>query len=110
MFCAGFPSGGKDACYGDSGGPIFEVRDGQPVQVGVISSGYGCARPDFSGVYSRVSGAYDWIQDTMKKLNQGDTSGCGGGSSVLGYSSRCIGQLHYGFRIKTIRRYIWDIK
>jgi trypsin len=80
MFCAGFTSGGKDSCQGDSGGPIFEVRDGQPVQVGVVSFGEGCARPNKSGVYARVSGAYDWIQSTMKKLNEGDTSGCSGGS------------------------------
>jgi trypsin len=80
MFCAGFASGGKDSCQGDSGGPIFEVLEGIPVQVGVVSFGEGCARPDRSGVYSRVSGAYDWIQSTMTKLDQGDTSGCLGGS------------------------------
>jgi trypsin len=79
MFCAGNTSGGKDSCQGDSGGPIFEVRSGKPVQVGIVSFGEGCARPNRSGVYSRVSGAYDWIQTTMAKLNNGDTSGCRGG-------------------------------
>jgi hypothetical protein len=79
MFCAGEKSGGKDSCQGDSGGPIFEIRGGTPVQLGVVSFGEGCARPNRSGVYSRVSGAYDWIQTTMVKLNNGDTSGCRGG-------------------------------
>eukprot|EP00545_Synedropsis_sp_CCMP1620_P003094 CAMPEP_0119014758 /NCGR_PEP_ID=MMETSP1176-20130426/10374_1 /TAXON_ID=265551 /ORGANISM="Synedropsis recta cf, Strain CCMP1620" /LENGTH=266 /DNA_ID=CAMNT_0006967997 /DNA_START=30 /DNA_END=827 /DNA_ORIENTATION=+ len=54
--CAGFTSGGKDSCQGDSGGPIFEMRNGEPVQVGVVSYGDGCARPNKSGVYARVSG------------------------------------------------------
>ena len=81
MFCAGYPYEGYDSCQGESGGPIFEVRDGQAVQVGVVSFGEDCAQPNKSGVYSKVSGVYDWIQDTMKKLNQGDTSGCGGGST-----------------------------
>jgi trypsin len=80
MFCAGFASGGKDSCQGDSGGPIVEVVYGVPTQIGVVSFGEGCARPDRSGVYSRVSGAYDWIQSTMVKLNQGDMSGCLGDS------------------------------
>ena len=79
MFCAGEKSGGKDSCQGDSGGPIFEIRGGKAVQLGVVSFGEGCARPNRSGVYSRVSGAYDWIQTTMVKLNNGDTSGCRGG-------------------------------
>jgi hypothetical protein len=82
MFCAGYITGGKDSCQDDSGGPIFEVREGgEPVQMGVVSFGEGCARPGKSGVYSRVSGAYTWIQDTMRNLDAGDTSGCKGGST-----------------------------
>ncbi|NJQ05360.1 S1 family peptidase [Streptomyces lonarensis] len=51
MVCAGLPEGGVDACQLDSGGPL--VVDG--VLVGVVSWGNGCARPDFPGVYVRVS-------------------------------------------------------
>jgi secreted trypsin-like serine protease len=78
QFCAGYVEGGKDSCQGDSGGPIFEMRGTTPVQVGVVSFGEGCARPGRSGVHARVTGAYEWIQDTMAKLDAGDTSGCVG--------------------------------
>jgi secreted trypsin-like serine protease len=53
MFCAGVPGGGKDSCQGDSGGPIF---DQEGTQVGVVSTGFGCGRENFPGLYSRVSG------------------------------------------------------
>jgi secreted trypsin-like serine protease len=50
--------GGKDSCQGDSGGPIFVGN----TQVGIVSFGDGCARPEKPGVYARVSASYDWIK------------------------------------------------
>lgn len=86
MLCAGFyPEGGKDgksiemhsmngiklsneflACQGDSGGPLVAFDGlfrGKPVQVGIVSWGYGCAKPYFPGVYGRVIAAREWIYE-----------------------------------------------
>ncbi|MGS2616863.1 S1 family peptidase [Micromonospora sp. LZ34] len=54
--CAGYASGGVDTCQGDSGGPMFR-RDASNawIQVGIVSWGYGCARPNYPGVYTQVS-------------------------------------------------------
>jgi len=54
--CAGYTQGGVDTCQGDSGGPMFR-RDGSNawIQVGIVSWGDGCARPNKPGVYTQVS-------------------------------------------------------
>jgi secreted trypsin-like serine protease len=50
MVCAGYPQGGRDACAGDSGGPM--VVDGR--LVGIVSWGNGCAEASHPGVYTRL--------------------------------------------------------
>jgi hypothetical protein len=54
--CAGYPQGGVDTCQGDSGGPMFRRDAGNNwIQVGIVSWGVGCARPNYPGVYTEVS-------------------------------------------------------
>jgi len=57
--CAG-GDGERDACGGDSGGPLLDAND-MYRQYGVTSFGVGCARPDKPGVYTRVSHYQAWI-------------------------------------------------
>ncbi|KAJ8976732.1 hypothetical protein NQ317_004283 [Molorchus minor] len=62
MFCAGVLGvGGKDSCQGDSGGPA--VVGGN--LVGIVSWGYGCARPDYPGIYTNVANLRSWIKEQI---------------------------------------------
>ncbi|CAK1591344.1 unnamed protein product [Parnassius mnemosyne] len=62
MLCAGYATGGKDACNHDSGGPA--VRDG--VLIGLVSfGGKQCGDPRSPGVYSRVAEVTDWVEATV---------------------------------------------
>jgi secreted trypsin-like serine protease len=38
------------------------TSDNQWVLAGLTSFGYGCAEPNYSGVYTRVAAYQDWIQ------------------------------------------------
>ncbi|KAJ7324641.1 hypothetical protein JRQ81_017661, partial [Phrynocephalus forsythii] len=64
MICAGEREGGKDACSGDSGGPIvaFNNRTGQWHLLGTVSWGDGCGLNDRYGVYSNVLLTLPWIK------------------------------------------------
>ncbi|KAL8592667.1 hypothetical protein ACOMHN_037607 [Nucella lapillus] len=68
--CAGFWRGGKDACDGDSGGPLLcpMTREGVTrwYLVGVTSYGEGCGRRGKYGIYTRVSSYMRWIVDTVR--------------------------------------------
>lgn len=68
--CAGYKEGGIGSCKGDSGGALL-VRGGPTefIQVGIVSFGKGCARPNYPTVYTRVSSFYDWIFEAAEELS-----------------------------------------
>jgi len=85
MFCAG-TGGGKDSCQGDSGGPIFTNME--PIQqVGIVSWGRGCAQELYPGVYSRISGEYDWIKAQICSIASDRPAYCTDDNDNLGIAS-----------------------
>jgi len=73
MICAGTTSGERDACNGDSGGPLFMTGADGPVQVGVVSWGEGpsdgsaaCGHKNAYGIYTRLANYAEWIDAKMK--------------------------------------------
>ncbi|OCT80658.1 hypothetical protein XELAEV_18027471mg [Xenopus laevis] len=64
MICAGFKEGGKDACSGDSGGPMVTKNELKKhwYLAGTVSWGVGCGQEDKYGVYSDVYKNLDWIK------------------------------------------------
>ncbi|XP_071859986.1 trypsin 3A1-like isoform X1 [Bombus fervidus] len=66
MFCAGYLAGDHDACFGDSGGPLHvKGTFGHLEIVGIISWGRGCARPNFPGIYTKLTNYLGWLKDNL---------------------------------------------
>ncbi|UYV65450.1 hypothetical protein LAZ67_3004412 [Cordylochernes scorpioides] len=61
--CAG--AAGRDACDGDGGGPLVCRRGRTWYQLGVVSFGIGCGRPDMPGVYTRVASYSGWVHGVI---------------------------------------------
>ncbi|XP_006868434.1 PREDICTED: kallikrein-7 [Chrysochloris asiatica] len=63
MLCAGIPDSKKNACNGDSGGPLMC----KGVLQGLVSWGtFPCGQPNDPGVYTQVCKYVPWIRQTMK--------------------------------------------
>jgi len=57
-FCLYFVSSIK----GDSGGPLMKVtKQNRVMLIGIVSSGNGCARKGYPGIYTKVSSFRTWI-------------------------------------------------
>jgi secreted trypsin-like serine protease len=66
MLCAGYKEGGKDACLGDSGGPLacqVGGTEGPWILYGITSWGIGCGDPLHPGVYARVTKLQKWVEE-----------------------------------------------
>ena len=59
-----------DTYQGDSGGPLLMfTSENVWEQVGITSSGYGCARPNYPGIYTLVAAFQSWISETFNTAN-----------------------------------------
>ncbi len=74
---------GVDACYGDSGGPLYLLTDKGAYLVGVTSRSYDyVTKPCYEGgIWGRPDYVIDWIEDrTGRTLERPDCDGGGTGS------------------------------
>ena len=74
-FCAGtldndnngLTDADKDACGGDSGGPLICAINGKPILVGVVTRGESCGKEGYPGIYTSVAEYADWIDDITQR-------------------------------------------
>ncbi|XP_050732360.1 trypsin alpha-3-like [Eriocheir sinensis] len=65
MLCAG--DLGRDACTGDSGGPLMGKVEGEEGMVvfGLVSFGHGCGMKEFPGGYTSLAPFREWITSVL---------------------------------------------
>ena len=65
MLCTGFDAGGVGPCHGDSGGPLVCDFNGTWYLEGATSWGYGCAEPNYYGVFANIRSLKPWLLTNM---------------------------------------------
>jgi surface protein len=70
-----------------TGGPLI-TADG--ILVGIVSSGIGCGRPDFSGIFARVSGVTEWLTQTMCRISSRPAATCPNALPVPSATPKCF--------------------
>jgi trypsin len=81
----------KGICYGDGGGPLI-AKDG--TLLGVASYTTGCARGDSFPVFTRITGYYQYIEDTICLMSDVPPLDCAPRPTIklrCGSSLRCPG-------------------
>ncbi|XP_031605530.1 vitamin K-dependent protein C [Oreochromis aureus] len=71
VLCAGILGKRKDACEGDSGGPMVTLYRDTWFLVGLVSWGEGCGQLDKLGIYTKVSNYNDWINSVREEWDRG---------------------------------------
>ncbi|CAN2042152.1 Coagulation factor VII [Candidatus Magnetomoraceae bacterium gMMP-15] len=101
MICAGFSEGGKDACNGDSGGPLMIMDENVWKLLGLVSWGEGCAQPDYYGVYTNVPSLLDFIDKNLPCSILGKLSTSFAGHSDLSVKNADISLVGTDYKTKT---------
>ncbi|MGE0502667.1 MAG: serine protease [Rhizobiaceae bacterium] len=98
MMCAGLQKGGRDACNGDSGGPLFVQTPEGNRQLGIVSWGDGpvdadlaCGHENAWGVYTRISRYSDWIETVIAANGGRAEPGAADGGEAAGGSDDGVG-------------------
>lgn len=65
QLCAGGENA-KDACNGDSGGPLMSRVGETWITYGIVSFGNGCGRQGWPGIYTDVSKYLPWIESNIR--------------------------------------------
>lgn len=65
--------GGRDSCQGDSGGPLFTA---DLVQVGIVSTGSGCAVANVPAIYTEVAAFQSFIRRGICDLSNNPPDSC----------------------------------
>jgi trypsin len=86
MLCAG--RSGKDSCFGDSGGPLIDIKSGD--LVGITSWGVGCALTEYPGAYTRISAYNSWLKDNICLMSAHKPAWCTAASDTRSPSNVCL--------------------